>query len=94
MTTISFHCAAPTGFTVDHHDADECRRLRLTHHLTTDAMADVAMLPGRFAWMAIECGYEPISPECWNLCLLVLGERPDYRPRQAIVFQVELDGRS
>ena len=79
MTAINFPGAAPAGFDIDRHDADECRRLRLAHHLTSDAMAEVAMLPGRWSWMAIESGYEPITPECWNLCLLVLDEHPDYK---------------
>ncbi|WP_418319653.1 hypothetical protein [Piscinibacter sakaiensis] len=83
MTTSSYPGAVPAGFSVDRHDADECRRLRLAHHLTSEAMADVAMLPGRRAWMAIESGYEPISAECWKLCLLVLDEHPDYRSAES-----------
>lgn len=66
------------SFAVDRRDAAECSRLRLFAGLTPDAMAELAGLPGRWAWLSIENGYEPIHPGCWVLCLMKLRLYPEF----------------
>lgn len=68
----------PRSFTPSRHDGAECRRLRVCAGLTSEMMADIAGLPGQWAWVSIENGYEPIHPGCWALCLMRLGRHPEF----------------
>ncbi len=71
----------PLGFSANRFDAAECRRLRLALRLTADKMAIVARMPGRWAWLSVENGYEAIDPERWATCLAELDSRPPGGPK-------------
>ncbi|MEO8281304.1 MAG: hypothetical protein ABI564_16510 [Ideonella sp.] len=57
------------SFSTERSDGSECRRLRLALGLNAEKMAMLAGMPGRWAWLSVENGYEPIGSSRWALCL-------------------------
>ncbi len=76
MTGNTFASSLPSdGFGPDCREAGECRRLRLALGLNAEKMALVAEMPGRWAWLSVENGYEPIDAGRWALCLAEIDNR-------------------
>lgn len=75
---VSFDGQRPpeSGFSLDRSDGAECRRLRLALGLNAERMALVAGLPGRWAWLSIENGYEAIDAARWARCVAEFDQRP------------------